>query len=302
MDSQNTHSTRPSMELPRRISNISETPSLHMGNGSITSKTPTQYEEEIGLMRSDYESAELRRQEETHQYLERIDALQSKLQYLTKEAAEIARKASSEAEAGSADQKLAEKDEKIALLLQEGQKLSQNELKHMTTIKKLRAKSADDEKRVAELKKTAEKQEKAAREAQERARRAEIAEKRELERIKSLQRVERDLENVKAESDGRASKIIDLESQLANVRALGEAEDLKTYKSLLESEKRMISELRDDLSNAKIEKELSEDRHRAQMRDLEKKFAGERDRSKVTEMELRGELGVCASLNCMIRI
>ncbi|KAI5462977.1 TATA element modulatory factor 1 TATA binding-domain-containing protein [Mariannaea sp. PMI_226] len=95
--------------------------------------------------------------EEIQEYVERIDALQAKLQYLSKNALEAAKQDKASASKGSVEQKLAEKDEKIALLMEEGQKLSSNEGKFRTTIRKLRAQLADNEKQVEELKKSKEK-------------------------------------------------------------------------------------------------------------------------------------------------
>ena len=53
-------------------------------------------------------------EDDVHQYLEHIDALHSKLKYLTQDAAATARRVVEETEDGSFDQRLAEKDERIA--------------------------------------------------------------------------------------------------------------------------------------------------------------------------------------------
>ena len=295
LDSFTTQSPRSSLDVAWARSDISETPSLQTDVGDTSFRTPAPYEEELEQMRSDYKAAELRRQEEMHEHLERIDALQAKLQYLTKEATKIAKRASSEAETGSLEQKLAVKDEKIVLLMEEGQNLSQTELKHMTTIKKLRVNSIDDGKRINDLKRGVERQGKVIREAQERAKRAEAVEKREAEIIKHLQQVEKDFERMKAENESRSLEIENLKSRLASAKSTGEAEDIKKYKDLLESERKTTAELRDDISNAKIEKELSEDRHRAHIRELQETSNREKDRAKMTELELQGELGVSIS-------
>ena len=251
-----------------------------------------QHETTISQMRLDYESAELQRQEETHNYLERIDALQAKLQYLTKEAAEIAKRAADDAKAGSIEEKLAKKDEKIALLMEEGQKLSQTELKHVNTIKKLRARSIEDEKRNIQNRRRIEDLEKVAQVAQERVRRAEAGERGEAERVKALQRVTKDLENVKSEYENSTSVMADLRQQLAQAKALNETDDASNYKSLFEKEKRLTVRLRDEISNAKIEEELSEERHRAHIRDFVEKTDRKEEKAKAVEQELRSELSV----------
>jgi TATA element modulatory factor len=86
----------------------------------------------------EHRAAEQRWQEEMHDYIERIDALQSKLKYLANEAVESAKKAAASVEPGSMQKQLFEKEERIALLLEEGRRLSKTELDNRTIIKKLR--------------------------------------------------------------------------------------------------------------------------------------------------------------------
>lgn len=259
-------------------------------NSSIV--PPNQNDELLEQMRSDYEAAELQRQEEIHRYLEHIDALQAKLQYLTKEAAEVAKKAISESESGSVEQKLAMKDEKIALLMQEGQKLSQTELTHMNTIKKLRAKATEDQKLLKQVDKQAEQLEKAARVAQERARLAENAQQEALNKVKSLQRAKEELDLVKAESDKKSTVVADLREQLSRAQNERESNETNKYKDLLEKKEKITLDLRDDLSNAKVERELLEERYRTQFREQQEKAEREKERAKISDLELRGEIGV----------
>ena len=61
--------------------------------------------------------------------------------------------------AGSTEAKIASKDEQIALLMQEGEALSKTELRHLQTIKKLRAKAAEDEKASNDIRKKLERAE-----------------------------------------------------------------------------------------------------------------------------------------------
>ncbi|KAK2609016.1 hypothetical protein QQS21_002386 [Conoideocrella luteorostrata] len=103
------------------------------------------------------QEANEKQQDEIREYVERIDSLQSKLQYLAKTATDAAKKAALSAPSGSVEQKLAERDEKIALLMEEGQKLSNNEHKLRMTIKNLRAQIGDNRKQMEELKKNRDK-------------------------------------------------------------------------------------------------------------------------------------------------
>ncbi|KAH0556807.1 hypothetical protein GP486_005406 [Trichoglossum hirsutum] len=260
---------------------------------NIVMRSPAEYESIIEQMRSDYESSELRRQEEVHTYTERIDALESKLQYLARESAEHARKASSSAEGGSLEKKLAEKDEKIASLMEEGQKLSKAELKLTNIIKKLRAKSAEDEKVASEVRKRLERAERDALEAKEKARRSMDAEKRANERLKALSVIEKEVDLLKIERDTNSELVARLQAQLAEAVSRAEHAETKVQTDALEAEKRLVLDLRDDITSAKIERELSEERHRAEVRELKERIEREKERAKMLELELRGEQSVC---------
>ena len=251
--------------------------------------------ETIELIRSDYEAAELRRQEETHSYLERIDALQAKLQYLIKEATEGAKKAKTDVEPGSIDEKLASKDERIALLMEEGHRMSQTELKHMSIIKKLRAKAAEDERRVAEVRKSSEKQEKAAREAQERAKRAEESEKSSSERLKAASRLEKDLEMMRADRDEQDSLIQDLQFRLADATSAARQAEEKAQAEALDQERKRAISLADDLSNLKKKQELAERQYQAEIGELREKSEREKERARVAEIERQGEQNILES-------
>lgn len=296
IDSRGSISTRQSLELTRATTpNATDSPKLNGIAVDSGLKMPEEYEKMIEQMRSDYEAAELRRQEETHIYLERIDALQSKLQYLTKEAAEAAKTASAEAQVGSIEHNMATKDEKIALLIEEGQKLSQTELKHMSIIKKLRVKSTEDDKVVADCKRTTEKHEKLAREAQERAKRAESAEKRALERLKSLGRIEKDLENVRADRDVKELVMQDLQIELSQATSAAKEAEVKVNAEALSAEKRHAADLTDELSSIKTEKELAEKQHQNELRELKEKAEREKERARVSEIERQGEQNILES-------
>ena len=295
-DSHGSMSTRQSLELTRATTpSALGSPKL---NGIVTDpsvKMPEEYEKVIEQLKSDNETAELRRQEETHTYLEQIDALQAKLQYLTKEAAEIAKNASAEAKPGSLQQKVAAKDEKIALLIEEGQKLSQTELKHMSIIKRLRAKANEDEKAVAEFKRMAEKYDKAAREAREKANRAESAEKRASDKVKSLTRIERELEILRADRDSKDLLIQDLQIQLSQATSAAKEAEVKANAEALESERKRAADLADELSSAKTEKDLAEKQHQYELRQLREKAEREKERARVAEIERQGELNILES-------
>lgn len=285
-------SVKQSVELARTASRASEPLVGNEAEPEMPSKSSEHYEQTIAQMQADHETAELRRQEEVHDYLERIDALQSKLQYLSKEAAEFAKAALSEAKTGSLEQKLAQKDEKIALLIEEGQKLSQTELRHMSIIKKLRAKSTEEESKVAESKRLVEKHEKASREAQERAKRAELAERRAVERTRILPKLEKELETLRQDREVKTASIQELQRQLANATSLAREAESQNQAESLQLEQRLTADLRDEIANLKAEKEQGEKAYRTEVRELKERAEREKERARLAEIERQGEWNV----------
>ncbi|OJD23907.1 hypothetical protein ACJ73_04739 [Blastomyces percursus] len=253
------------------------------------------HEEAMAQMRAENEASELRWQEELHAYVERIDALQSKLKYLAKAAAESAKLAATSAEAGSLEKKLLEKEEQIANLMEEGQRLSKTELDHRATIKKLRYVIAENAKSQAETKKRLEKAEKDLENSEDRANRAEIAERKAVERLDSKAKVEKQLDIVTAERNASNVTVAELKTQLAKAVSKAEAAERKAQIESTEAEKRRMAELKDDLSSAKIEREISEEKLRREIRDLKEGIEREKERARILEIELRGEQSVLES-------
>ncbi|KAI9790238.1 MAG: hypothetical protein M1816_005263 [Peltula sp. TS41687] len=248
-------------------------------------KTAEEYEAILAQLRSDYEMAEMRRQDEVHTYTERIDALQAKLKLLSRETADSARHATATAIKGSLEGRLAERDEQIAGLMDEGLKLAETELKNMNTIKKLRASVNEKEKALSEAQRRLEKTEKGATEAREKARRAETSEKRANDRLRNHARLEKEVEALKAERDANNSVVASLKAQLAQSSAKASEDD----RIALEAERKVVVELREGLSKAKVEKELAGEKARAEVRGLKEKAEREKERHKIAEMELRHE-------------
>ncbi|KAK0122775.1 hypothetical protein ONS96_009810 [Cadophora gregata f. sp. sojae] len=280
IDSVRQPSLRPSMEIPS-----GERPEL----GLLTAKTPAEYEALLKKLQSDNETSELQRQEEVHGYIERIDALQSKLQYLAKEGAEAARKASGSAPSGSLEKKLADKEEQVALLMEEGQKLSKKELNQLTTIKKLRAKIQEDSKLIEEAKKKQEVAERDVTIVTERWKRAETFEKRLKEKQKEVQQIQKDVETLKAANELKDSAIMELEAELDEAVAQGKQAEIKVANEALEAEKKRVADLEDDIANLKIEKNLVADRAQAQIKELREKMDKDVEKARMTELEMKSE-------------
>ncbi|KAF1814370.1 hypothetical protein P152DRAFT_456615 [Eremomyces bilateralis CBS 781.70] len=278
-------SAKPSLEIPA----ISEPPQDEATAGAADHAL-TYGEDNVEELRKKYEEESRQRSEEMHAHLERIDALQAKLQYLAKSAAEAARHAKESAEAGSLDRKLAEKEEQIALLMDEGQTLSKKELQHMTAIKKLRADASVQDKRLGEMKKRLDATERNASEATERARRAEVNERQAIERMKVLGRLEKDVDQLRLDREAAALTIADLKRQLteANDRAI-DAES-RVHADSLEAEKRTVVDLTDQLENASIEKKLAEDRARSEIQGIKEQLSQQQEKTKLAESELKAEI------------
>lgn len=279
IDSARQHSSRPSLEL-----HANELPDV-----GLSTKSPEEYEALLRQIQSDYEASELQRQEEVHGYIERIDALQSKLQYLAKESAEAARKAAGTAASGSPEKKLAEKEEQVALLMQEGQQLSKKELSHLTTIKKLRAKIQEDSKEVSEAKAKQEKAEKDIAIMVERWRRAEASEKRISERLKGYTLLQKEHETLKVDSAAKDLMIADLKSKLEEEIALEKQTEAKLASEALEAERRRAADLEEELTSLKIEKTLVADRAQVQIKELREKMDKESERTRMSELEMKKE-------------
>ncbi|KAI3010678.1 hypothetical protein CBS147346_1443 [Aspergillus niger] len=252
-------------------------------------RTSSDQDRSIAQLQADHRAAESQWQEEMYGYIERIDALQSKLKYLAKEAAESAKKAAATAEPGSVEKQLREKDEKIALLLEEGQKLSKSEMDHRTAIKKLRQQLAENAKIQTESKKKTEKLERDLANAETRAKRAEAAEKRANDSLSAQTKVSRDLEATTAERNALSQTVQELKGQLARAVSRAEAAEAKAQSEALEQEKRRATQLEEDLASAKIEREISEEKLNREISDLKGTIEQEKERARLLEIELKGE-------------
>ena len=245
---------------------------------------------ELGQARSDFERVELRRQEETHEYLERIDALQSKLQYLAKEVTSSARQIASEASKASFEKKLAEKDEKIALLMDEGQKLSKTEVSQSTMIRNLRAKAADDGSRLAEIRQKLSKAEKISADRAFDLSRLEADRKDAHNKVSQVSRLEKEVTSLRRDLVSKDSHISELKKQAHAANDKAEREQREASQRLLEEERRLTQSLRDDLANIKIENNTKDDRVRAEHKKAREDLDRETERNKNTEVGLRNEI------------
>lgn len=245
--------------------------------------------------RTSEDSVESQRQEEIHGYIERIDALQSKLRYLAKEAAESAKHAAASASPGSVQKQLHEKDEKIALLLEEGQKLSKSEMDYRTVVKKLRQQLSENTKVQNEMRRKTEKLERDLASSEARAKRAEAAEKRASEALSSQKKQAKDFEAVTNERNALNQTVQETKAQLSRALAKAEAAEKKAESDALEQERRRADDLEEELSTLKIERDISEEKSRKEISELTQKVEQEKERARMLEAELKGEQSVLES-------
>ena len=282
------------------LSSIPSQPSEALTEGIVEASPPISADQllpahgdTIRQLQSELGIVELRHQEEIHEYMERNDALQVKLQYLSSQAAAAARKNAEDANLGSLDRIIAQKDEKIALLFEEGQKLSQNEMKQLTSIKKLRAKLVEEERKTAQTTRKLHEMEEKTRILEERARRSESLQTQYQTKMKDHERTVQELDRITMANFSMSSIIAGLEQQIAHVKSVGALDEVNKYKELLEVEKGRVTALEDDLTTAKFERDLSDDRYRSQLRDFQAIADRDKERARATEIDLRGELSVC---------
>ena len=240
-------------------------------------------------MQLDSETTQRQMQDEVNGYMERIDALQAKLQYLTKEAAENSKHAAAAAQSGTAEKKLLEKDERIALLMEEGQKLSKTEMKHLTTIKKLRAQASVSTKEHDLTRARADKAERSLQQSEDLAKRAEAAAKRAEQSLTSSQGSKDDLDAVKKERDALNATLAEMKAQLAKANTRADVAETKAVSEQLEKERKRNTELQDDISSLKVERELADEKLRREIKDLKSSVEREKEHTRVMETEMLGE-------------
>ena len=288
----NIQSVRPSQDSGRPSLDSLPPPSTPPTTNLALNRRPSFLEAELSRVTKQHEDQVLNYQEELHGYLERIDALQSKLQYLASTAAKDARSAAEEADKGSFKQKLAEKDEKIAQLLEEGQKLSGNEIKALANIRTLRTRLQEEEKSKIELKRKLEVAEQDAVEGKDRIRRAEERDRNAADRLKGIPKLERELQDLKAELIASNAQIAELKKMLLEAEAQADEAEQRAQTDKVEEQMRAIAELNDELSNARIEKRLVEDRLRKEANEVREEAKRQQEKAKLAELELKTEIQV----------
>ncbi|KAK5690839.1 hypothetical protein LTR97_012000 [Elasticomyces elasticus] len=288
-----TDSPRPSVELATEATTSTRVSSEQPNGHSLSTRDAAELEAEMAQMREDYAAAEKQRQEEMHTYLEKIDALQAKLKYLANETVAAAKAANAETTGDEA--KLAEKDERIALLMEEGEKLSKTELRHMQTIKKLRGTAGEKDKAASELSKRLERAEKAEVELKQKLRRAEVAEREANEKARQIVTIEKEVEKLRVDRENASELIRNLTSQLKVANENVKKAEKEAGSKASEADRDRIAALENELEDARIEKTLAEDRAATEIKKARDESERQRSRFGVREMELKDEMATLES-------
>lgn len=228
-------------------------------------------------------------QEEINGYLERIDALQRNMQMLTKEAIQNAKDIKNDNGATTHEKELANKDEKIALLIEEGTKLTKGEMQYRNMIKKLRAQVVTSTKDQEAARQRVDRAEKSIASLEARASKADADAKKYSERVATMSKSTADVEAITKERNALSATLADVRAQLSRANKRAEDVESQAQSDRLEAERKRNSELQDDLSSARIEKDLAEDKFRREIEDLRQSLAREKEQARQMETEMLAE-------------
>ncbi|KAB8339053.1 hypothetical protein FH972_021989 [Carpinus fangiana] len=248
--------------------------------------------DQMAQVENENNEAESKHQDEIQGYLERIDALQAKLQYLAQDAAKSAAQAAADAADNSLEKKLAAKDEQIALLMEEGTKLSKAEVTQASTIRRLRLKMNEDAKAQSEARRVLAKAELASSGLSDRVARLELEKRDAQSKLTRMTRLEKELGDARRERGTKDATIHDLQSQLAAAKKQADEDARQAAERALEQEKKVSQSLRDDLSNAKIEQTLRDDKAKAQLKESQDELLREKESHRAGQTGLRNEMSI----------
>ncbi|KAK1954672.1 M protein repeat protein [Colletotrichum sublineola] len=229
-------------------------------------------------------------QEEIHRYIEQLEALQAKVQFLARDATDAARKSAIAAPAGSYERKLAEKDEKIAALMDEGRSLAAIEQKHRTIIRKLRSQINGDEKTMAELRARHDKLTVDVDKLRTRAGRVDELEQSNQDLQIKSNGMQDELNALRAEVSANKTVIQGLRDDLRKAADQAHSTIEKATEEALTAEKRRVKDLEDTVAALRVEKTLAVERAKANAAEAEEKAACAAERTRTMEIEMKTEL------------
>lgn len=244
---------------------------------------------EVEQLKAEHQEAESRWREDLHGYIERIDSLQSKLKYLSEDAVQSARSSASSAEPDSLERKVYEKEERIAALMEEGQKLSKLDFDNREAIKKYRRTIVEQERADAEKERQLEDAQRQLSQTRDAVSRLEKATRRDSSRLSSLAKTEQELASTREGQKSLQTTVADLKRQLSLANTRANDAQRKAQTGALEAERREKVRLEEDLSSARIERELSENKLRKEIEDLRAALEKVKQHSQALEAEILRE-------------
>lgn len=217
------------------------------------------------------ESREVTTQKEIDAYVEKTSSLESKLVFLSRDEAERAHgiKLSS----SGLEKKLAEKEEQVALLMEEGQMLSKKELKNMNTIKMYRSKAQEQERIAIDAKDRQSRLEREVSKLKEKIRTMSEVEKRQTADIKFKSKIEGELENLRKEKLDNQKTIESLREELTQATSKYNDEVAAAHTKALNAEKERASELQRELSKVQLELSVAIEKHQIEISELESRMS-----------------------------
>jgi hypothetical protein len=220
--------------------------------------------------------------EEIRGYIEQIETLQAKLLYFAKDFGSSARNSLNSSTPGSIEHKLAERDERYALLLQEGHRMAKNEQRYRCAIRRLIAQDRASATSIRELSESRD-----AALAELASLRAAEAHTNQLNRL-----VEMSADTIKALNDEVAVLRQDVEDKLATIQSL--ESDIQTRdrrdSDTPSGTARRINELEEELKTLKNENKLVMERERARVAEFEIELNRARDNAQQARCDRDWEL------------
>ncbi|KAF6792362.1 M protein repeat protein [Colletotrichum musicola] len=229
-------------------------------------------------------------QDEINRHVEQFETLQAKIQFLAQDVTETARNAAAAAPNGSFERKLAERDEKIALLMQEGRGLAATEQKHRSMIRKLKSQTLVDEQALGELRAHLDRTI-----AELDALRIQATRVDELEQLNQALQISNsgmrdELDALRADLATDKATINKLRKDLQKLTEQANSTVEKANEDALAAEKRRARDLEDTIAALQVEKGLVAERAKNSIAEAEKSAVRAADRVRTVELETQAEL------------
>ncbi|CAN6662708.1 hypothetical protein TRVA0_034S00958 [Trichomonascus vanleenenianus] len=215
------------------------------------------------------------------QELEKIDSLETKVKYLVQ--VELDRTKEGKKGKSGLEKKIAEKDEQIALLFEEGQMMAKRELKQMTAIKRLRAQDIEAKKQSENALRKVTGLEKELSELNTKV-------KNQSDTIKNLSKSGSEAGNIRKERDSLKAANSKLTAELTELKQKFDSDVLEAQTTALSEATEKVSGLQKD--KADLESQLSDLKRNSQeeIGQLKKQLQDAFSYSQLKQTELRTEI------------